>query len=200
MIGLFDETDLFDDGKKRFIDLSLPGAEIKLWEQFFPRSDTDRYYRTFLSETPWAQYRRKMYEKVVPDPRLTAWYGKDGTNEWTTELLEIKSKVEAVAGVTFDGVLLNYYRDGSDSVSWHSDNLPTDGKGTPIASVTFGETRIFKVRHKTRKDVKQLQVPLTHGSLLLMGETMQLNYEHHIAKTSRKIGPRINLTFRITGS
>lgn len=197
MIGLFDETGLFDEGRKRFVDLSLPGAEIKLWEQFIPRSDADRYYRTLLAETPWSQYRRKMYDKVVPDPRLTAWYSKDGTNEWTPELLEIRSKVEQVVGVMFDGVLLNYYRDGNDSVSWHSDNLPADGKGTPIASVTFGETRMFKVRHKTRKDVQQLEVPLTHGSLLLMGETMQSGYEHHIAKTARKIGPRINLTFRI---
>ena len=104
-----------------------------------------------------------------------------------------------MAGVQFDGVLLNYYRDGNDSVSWHSDNLPSNGKAVPIASVTFGEKRVFKVRHKTRKDIRQLNIPLTHGSLLLMGETMQLHYEHHVPKTAMKVSPRINLTFRITG-
>jgi hypothetical protein len=31
-----------------------------------------------------------------------------------------------------------------------------------------------------------------------MGETMQDHYEHHVPKTSRKVGPRINLTFRIS--
>lgn len=139
-----------------------------------------------------------MYDKIVPDPRLTAWYGKNGTNDWTPELTAIKSRVEAVAGIQFDGVLLNYYRDGNDSVSWHSDNLPASGSATPIASVTFGEKRVFKVRHKTRKDIPQLTIPLTHGSLLLMGQDMQLHYEHHIPKTKMKVGPRINLTFRIT--
>ena len=196
MALLFEDTLLFDDGKKRFVDFPLPGTELKLWEQFFPRSESDHYYQKFISDTPWAQYRRKMYDKIVPDPRLTAWYGKNG-NEWTPELLAIKSKVEAVAGVQFDGVLLNYYRDGNDSVSWHSDNLPASGKATPIASVTFGEKRIFKVRHKTRKDIPQVSIPLTHGSFLLMGETMQLYYEHHIPKTAMKISSRINLTFRM---
>ena len=196
MALLFDDTVLFDDGKKRFVDFNLPGTEQKLWEQFFPRSESDHYYQKFISDTPWAQYRRKMYDKIVPDPRLTAWYGKNG-NEWTPELIAIKSKVEAVAGFVFDGVLLNYYRDGNDSVSWHSDNLPASGKAIPIASVTFGEKRVFKVRHKTRKDIQQLKIPLTHGSLLLMGETMQLNYEHHIPKTAMKISSRINLTFRM---
>lgn len=190
--------ELFDSGKKRFADFNLPDTDLKLWEQFFPRSEADQYYQTFINTTPWAQYRRKMYDKIVPDPRLTAWYGKDGTNDWTPELLAIKSKVEAEVGIQFNGVLLNYYRDGNDSVSWHSDTLPASGKTTPIASVTFGETRIFKVRHKTRKDIQQLDIPLTHGGLLLMGETMQLHYEHHIPKTAKKIGPRINLTFRIT--
>ena len=193
---LFDDTVLFDDGKKRFVDFNLPGTELKLWEQFFPRSESDHYYQKFISDTPWAQYRRKMYDKIVPDPRLTAWYGKNG-NEWTPELIAIKSKVEAVAGAQFDGVLLNYYRDGNDSVSWHSDNLPASGKATAIASVTFGEKRVFKVRHKTRKDIQQLNIPLTHGSLLLMGETMQLHYEHHIPKTAKEISSRINLTFRM---
>jgi alkylated DNA repair dioxygenase AlkB len=98
----------------------------------------------------------------------------------------------------FDRVLLNYYRDGNDSVAWHSDTLPADGKHHPIASVTFGETRQFKVRHKLLKKTSQLSIPLTHGSFLLMGEAMQDHYEHHVPKTSRRVGGRINLTFRIS--
>jgi len=198
-MGLFDEVMLFEQGKKQFTEFRLPGAELRLWEQCFSKPESDLYYRTFLDNTPWAQYRRKMYDKMVADPRLTAWYGKEGTNEWTPELLEIKEKVESLAGVTFDSVLLNYYRDGNDSVSWHSDTLPAGGRHHAIASVTFGETRIFKVRHKTRKDIAPLSIPLTHGSFLLMGETMQTHYEHHIPKTARKVSPRINLTFRISG-
>jgi len=138
-----------------------------------------------------------MYDKMVLDPRLTAWYGKASTNEWTPTLLLIKSTVEAECGITFNSVLLNYYRDGNDSVAWHSDTLPSSGKHHPIASVTFGETRLFKVRHKNNKTI-QLSIPLTHGSFLLMGEQMQYDYEHHVPKTARNVGPRINLTFRIS--
>jgi alkylated DNA repair dioxygenase AlkB len=139
-----------------------------------------------------------MYDKIVLDPRLTAYYGGPNGHEWTADLLQIKSKVEEACGIVFDRVLLNHYRDGYDSVAWHSDTLPADGRHHHIASITFGETRIFKVRHKHRKDLPQLDIPLTHGSFLLMGETMQERYEHHVPKTARKIGARINLTFRIS--
>ena len=112
--------------------------------------------------------------------------------------MAIKAKIEAEAKICFDRVLLNYYRDGNDSVAWHSDTLPADGRHHPIASVTFGETRVFKVRHKSKKNMPTLDIPLTHGSFLLMGETMQEHYEHHIPKTTRNIAGRINLTFRIS--
>ena len=196
MLSLFDETELLNAGSRQFVDYALPDAELKLWERFFEKEESDRYYRLFIESTPWAQYRRKMYDKIVADPRLTAWYGGKEGNEWTPELLAIKEKVEAACGHSFDGVLLNYYRDGNDSVAWHSDGLPASGRHHAIASVTFGETRIFKVRHKVDKSFKPLEIPLTHGSFLLMGDAMQQHYEHHVPKTARKIGPRINLTFR----
>jgi alkylated DNA repair dioxygenase AlkB len=195
---LFDDTALFNAGKKRFVDYPVTGAELKLWEQFFSKEESDHYYQVLHQQSPWAQHRRWMYDKWVADPRLTAWYGKNGTNEWTKELLEIKSRVETKSRIRFDSVLLNYYRDGNDSVSWHSDNLPSSGKHHAIGSVSFGETRVFKVRHKTDKTFRQLDIPLTHGAFLLMGDTMQYHYEHHIPKTAKKIGPRINLTFRIS--
>lgn len=195
---LFDDCELFDEGTKRFVDFQLPDTELRLWEQFFPKAEADKYFKVFKETTPWQQRARKMYDRVVPDPRLTAYYGGTKGFEWTADLLEIKARVEAECGIVFDRVLLNYYRDGNDSVSWHSDTLPADGKHHPIASVTFGETRVFKVRPKNHKGGDHLDIPLTHGSFLLMGETMQEHYEHHIPKTSRKIGARINLTFRIS--
>ena len=195
---LFEDTLLFDEGKKRFVDFHLPGTDLKLWEQFFEKKQSDRYFSNLLENSPWKQRSRKMYDKVVLDPRLTAWYGPGGS--WPMDLLDIKQKVEETCGIQFNCVLLNYYRDGNDSVAWHSDTLPSSGRHHAIASVTFGETRQFKVRHKTNKAIPQVSIPLTHGSLLLMGETMQYHYEHHVPKTSRPIGPRINLTFRITDS
>jgi alkylated DNA repair dioxygenase AlkB len=195
---LFDDIALFDEGKKQFRDFQLPDASLLLWEQFFTKTESDRYFRILLQDTPWAQRMRKMYDKNVPDPRLTAFYGGANGHTWTPDLLQIKERVENECGITFDGVLLNFYRDGNDSVAWHSDTLPADGRHHPIASVTFGDTQVFKVRHKIRNGTPQLEIPLTHGSFLLMGDSMQDLYEHHVPKTSRQVGPRINLTFRIS--
>jgi alkylated DNA repair dioxygenase AlkB len=194
---LFEDTVLFDEGKKRYTRFDLPGTELQLWEQFFGKDESDQYFKELLTVTSWQQRTRKMYDRMVPDPRLTAYFGGAEGMQWTQTLLQIRSRVEAVCHHHFNRVLLNYYRDGNDSVAWHSDTLPRDGRHRPIASVTFGETRIFKVRHKSRKDIAPVEIPLTHGSFLLMGETMQEHYEHHIPKTARKIGARINLTFRI---
>lgn len=197
-MNLFEDIALFDEGRRRRTDFQLPGTDLRLWEQFFTKADSDGYFRTLRADTPWQQRMRKMYDKVVADPRLTAWYGGANGLDWTPVLLEIKAIVEKECGISFNRVLLNYYRDGNDSVAWHSDTLPADGKHHAIASVTFGDTRLFKIRHKTRKDVGQLNIPLTHGSFLLMGETMQDLYEHHVPKTTSGVGPRINLTFRIS--
>src|SRR6478609_2385336 len=196
-MNLFDPIMLFEEGKKKFTDFALPDAGMKLWEQFFSKEISDRYYRELLEASPWIQRKRQMYDKVVLDPRLTAYYGGDRGHAWTPLLLEIKEKVEAQVGISFNRVLLNYYRDGNDSVAWHSDTLPADGKHHAIASVTFGDTRVFKVRHKKDKE-ECCDIPLTHGSLLLMGEQMQQFYEHHVPKTKKPVGPRINLTFRIS--
>jgi alkylated DNA repair dioxygenase AlkB len=195
---LFEETQLFDTGTSRTIDFQLPGADLVLRENYFTREESDLYFKRLMETTPWQQRMRKMYDKMVPDPRLTAFYGGASGFAWTDDLLAIKKKVELQSGVIFDRVLLNYYRDGNDSVAWHSDTLPADGKHHPIASVTFGETRLFKIRHKHHKEIAPLDIPLTHGSFLLMGETMQEHYEHHVPKTARKVGSRINLTFRIS--
>jgi len=199
-MNLFAETELFDGGIKKYIDFNLPDTELRLWQHFFQKREADNYYQTLLNESPWQQRSRKMYDKVIADPRMTAYYGGENGHEWTPTLLEIKATVENIAEINFDRVLLNLYRDGKDSVAWHSDNLPADGKHHHIASITFGDTRVFKVRHKSNKGLAPLDIPLTHGSLLLMGEAMQAHYEHHIPKTARQVGPRINLTFRISES
>ena len=197
MLGLFDEKLLFDEGKKKVIHFDIPDAELVLREQFFEKDESDKWYSLLLEQSPWRQRERKMYDKMVLDPRLTAWYGPGSENQWTPDLLSIKKRVEACCGIQFDSVLLNLYRDGKDSVSWHSDNEPVSGH-QPIASVSFGQTRAFHLRHKFDKAIKPFSIPLTHGSFLMMSAAVQQYWEHHIPKTNKPVAPRINLTFRIS--
>ena len=139
--------------------------------------------------------------------RLTAWYGDEGAAytysglkntpvPWTGPILEVKRAVEPHCGVTFNSVLLNRYRSGQDSVSWHADDEPEFGKDPVIASVSFGETRAFQLKHKKRKELRA-SVELTHGSLLLMRGGTQENWLHQVPKTRRPVRERLNLTFRV---
>ncbi|TDS15116.1 2-oxoglutarate-Fe(II)-dependent oxygenase superfamily protein [Maribacter caenipelagi] len=90
---------------------------------------------------------------------------------------------------------LSYYREGKDSV----DGQREQRKNTVIASVTFGATRPFQLKHVSRADLKRVDIPLANGSLLLMQSATQENWKHKIPKTLKQISPRINLTFRWVG-
>ena len=94
-MNLFEDIALFDEGQKQFKDFQLPGAHLQLWEQFFTKAESDRYFIILRDDTPWQQRVRKMYDKIVPDPRLTAFYGGANGNEWTADLLTIKATIEA---------------------------------------------------------------------------------------------------------
>jgi alkylated DNA repair dioxygenase AlkB len=170
------------------------------------RSDNELLER-LIAEVPWRSEEVVMWGRRVPQPRLTAWYGDAGRGyaysglclqpmAWTPVLLDIKARVEEIAGANFNSVLLNYYRDHRDSIGFHSDNEPELGERPIIASVSLGEERIFILKHKRSKQVSPVHLPLASGSLLLMKGDTQRCWKHGIAKESRPCGPRVNLTFR----
>jgi alkylated DNA repair dioxygenase AlkB len=117
-------------------------------------------------------------------------------NKWNSLLTYIKEKVEDFMKVKFTTVLLNYYRDGNDSNGWHADNEKELGKNPIIASVSFGAKRVFQMKHNSIKEQK-FKIELEHGSLLIMKGTTQHFWKHQIPKSTKNVGPRINLTFRI---
>jgi len=78
----------------------------------------------------------------------------------------------------------------------HSDKEKVLGENPNIASLSFGETRIFRLRHKKREDLKPVDITLENGDLILMKGSMQENWTHEIVKTATEVGPRINLSFR----
>ncbi len=186
--------------------LSLPDANIALYPNLFSQPESERLFSELQNSVNWKQEFIKIYGKFVPIPRLTAWYGDPGKKytyskiemmpePWNEVLLEIKSRIEALAQVQFNSVLLNLYRDGKDSVAWHSDDEPELGQNPVIGSVSFGEARRFMLKHKS-KQIKD-EVRLTSGSFLLMRGTTQKFWLHQIPKVQKSIDSRINLTFRV---
>jgi alkylated DNA repair dioxygenase AlkB len=173
---------------------------------FFPKTLSDSYLKILRETIQWKQESMNMYGKRINFPRLTAWYGENdkpysfsgitlSPHPWTKELIEIKSKIETIAEATFNSVLLNLYRSGNDSISWHTDAEKELGKNPVIASVNFGATRTFQLRHLETKE--KLEIELVHGSLLIMKGELQHFWQHQVPKTAKKVAERINLTFRV---
>jgi len=199
---LFDDTELFTPGTGGEKTFELPDADVVLIDNFFDKEQSDYYYHALLTQTHWREYEMPMYDKIVTAPRMISWYQdkQDGDAaasicELTDDLKSIRDRVEAATQLKFNAVLLNLYRNGKDGVAWHSDKTGKSGNDPVIASVTFGETRIFRLRHKQHKH-PQVEILLHHGSFLLMAGTTNSFWEHQIPKTARDILPRINLTFR----
>lgn len=185
--------------------LDLPDADITFIPEFISLHESMTLFASFQSKTPWQEREITVYGKVFMQPRLIAWYGDADKRytysgvlfeplPWTPSLLRIKNEVEKVADEQFNSVLLNLYRDGRDGIAPHSDDEKEFGKNPTIASLSLGDTRKFVLRHKQTKETHALS--LSSGDLLIMKETTQTYWKHGLPKTTRKSGPRINLTFR----
>lgn len=188
------------------IILNVPDAEIIYFPSFFKKEEADAVFNELIQNTPWQQDEITVYGKKHLQPRLTALYGNEGKpysysniimqpHPWTSLLQKLKSHIESITDTNFTTVLLNYYRNGSDSNGWHADNEKELGTNPIIASLSLGAERTFQLKHNS--DVTQKKsITLEHGSLLLMQGTTQHFWKHQIPKTSKAIGSRINLTFR----
>ncbi|MFN6476613.1 alpha-ketoglutarate-dependent dioxygenase AlkB [Nostoc sp. DedQUE07] len=190
--------------------LSMQDADVSFYRNFFNQQDSDELFQTLFNEIQWRQDKMKIYGKEVNLPRKTAWYGDRNMSykfsgihldpePWIPTLLQVKEKVDKVAKVKFNSVLLNLYRDGKDGISWHTDAEPELGNNPVIGSVSFGGARRFMFRHKHNQDLKA-EIELIHGSFLLMAGATQHFWQHQIPKTSKQVQPRINLTFRVINS
>ena len=179
---------------------------LSYFPEVFPVTESKALFEKLTENITWRQESIFIFGRKVLTPRLTAWYGDAGAVykysgvsfdplPWTEELLFIKSKAEGLAGTIFNSVLLNLYRDGSDSMGWHSDDEPELGRDPIIASVNLGEARRFDLRLKTDHQQK-LQILLEDGSVLVMKGELQHYWQHQVAKSAKVKGPRINLTFR----
>jgi alkylated DNA repair dioxygenase AlkB len=185
--------------------LDLPGADVRLMQ--FCDADIAHYWFDRLhAEVPWERHRIRLFGREVDSPRLSCWIGDadavytySGTrfapHAWTPACSELRERVSALCGESYNSVLCNRYRDGRDSMGWHSDSEPELGSKPCIASLSFGAPRRFRLRHK-RDPALRLEIELGSGSLLLMSGTTQGNYRHDLPKSARVLEPRINLTFR----
>ena len=194
--------DLFTSSKI-LTPIPVPDGALSFLAQLALSLGNDEVLARLIAETAWRSELVTVWGKQYPQPRLTAWHGEaayaySGLRleplPFTALQQEIREAVEAASGHRFNSVLLNYYRDGRDSMGMHSDNEPELGPEPVIASVSFGAERSFILQHKGSKE--RVRLALSDGSLLLMAGTLQQHWLHGINKVARPLGPRVNLTFR----
>jgi alkylated DNA repair dioxygenase AlkB len=192
---------LFSDQREL---LPFDGSAL-LIPKFLSPERTSPLFRQIMNETVWEMPKMVMFGKKYSQAGLSTWFtntnvsyvysGITRTPHAMTPLLhDVMKQCTVASDAEYNSVLVNLYRDGNDSVSWHADNEEINGSEPVIASVSLGATRRFDLRHKETGET--VRVDLEDGSLLVMSGLSQHCWVHQIAKTKAKVGPRINLTFR----
>lgn len=166
--------------------------------------------QALTEQIPWEQKPIQVFGRQVMQPRLVSWAG-DVPYRYSGQTLpvramppilaELNAQMRALTGVPFNHVLLNRYRDGKDYMASHADNEPELGYCPVIAALSLGAQRGFRLTPKYTRDKKlrkrlRVNVPLSHGSLMVMGGRMQHTWRHEVPKALKVHGERINLTFR----
>lgn len=184
----------------------LQDANLVYYPNFIRKENADNLYDVLLNHLAWEQHSIKIFGKTIPQPRLTALYSINSQpytysgltlnpHPFTKELDTLHSKIFEQTGYSFTHCLANLYRDGNDSMGWHTDNEKKLGNDPIIASLSLGGVRNFQLKHNNNKELKY-SLPLDHGCLLIMKGKTQEFWKHQLPKTKMPVSPRINLTFR----
>ena len=196
---------LFDIEVDHTKNLLPHDGTVHYFGKILNEEDAIHYLNVLLNKIEWKNDEAIIFGKKIITKRKVAWYGEKPYQytyskttklalPWTTELLELKSKVEQESGETFNSCLLNLYHDGSEGMAWHSDGEKDLKKNGAIASVSFGSERKFAFKHKETKE--KVELVLEHGSLLIMKDATQTHWLHRLPPTTKSKTPRVNLTFR----
>ncbi len=183
----------------------MQDGEVSYFREFYSPEKAWGLFRNLEQSIPFRQESIVLFGKSYKVPRLEAFYSKNGqvytysgkkmeSLSFTEELCRVCSDVEEFTHHEFNSVLINLYRDGDDSNGWHADNEKELGINPVIASLSLGEERIIKFRKNKTKESRSLL--MEHGSLMLMGGSLQHNWKHQIPKSNKIRNKRINLTFR----
>lgn len=151
----------------------------------------DEVFETLVMETDWTRQRRRMYDRVVDVPRLTASLPDDGPGHPVLD--QVGSAFSERYGWILNRVSLAFYRDGRDSVAWHGDRMGAMTGDCVIAILSLGSPRRLLMRPTGggRSRVFALQ----GGDALIMGGTCQETWQHCVPKAAVS-GPRIAVVYR----
>ena len=184
---------------------SLPEGQLLLYPGFVTASESEALQAHWLQCLPWDQPHIRLYGRSVAIPRRQVWMGDEHARyrysatdfvpwPWEERARRMRDRIAALCARDFNSVLFNHYRDGRDSMGWHSDDEPELGAQPVIASLSLGASRRFLLAHR-RRDLK-IEMVLHDGDLLLMSGLTQECWRHAVPREARVTQARMNLTFR----
>jgi len=183
-------------------------GEVIYFGIVFQQEEIESLFSKLQNEIEWKHDQALIYGKLITTKRKVAWYANKEFSytyskitktallfpQW---LIELKEKVEKLTNETYNSCLLNYYSDGGEGMTYHSDAEKELKKNGSIASLSFGAERNFVFKHKTSGE--KVSVFLESGSLLEMRGETQTHWLHALPTTKKVNSLRINLTFRQMG-
>ncbi len=191
--------------------IELADAGLWYFKHWLTPTEANSLFNQLATHVEWQTESIRMFGRMVKVPRLVAWYGDASAHyqysgvlheplAWTEPLLTIRERLHQtfaseLSNKPLNSVLCNYYRNGNDSMGWHSDDEPELGNSPVIASLSLGATRYFDIRKKGQPDSKQ-RLTLQSGDLVIMRKHFQAVWQHQVPKQKRVTEGRINLTFR----
>lgn len=108
----------------------------------------------------------------------------------------LRRVTEGVTGECFNFCLVNFYADGNDSISYHSDDEAFLGKEPCIVSFSLGGNRDFLMKHKTDKNLSHLKLAMRGGDCVVTRGRTQACWLHSVPKRKGVQEGRINITLR----
>jgi alkylated DNA repair dioxygenase AlkB len=163
----------------------------------------EQLYDDLVEQIDWEQNDITIAGRTTKIPRLTCWMGdaaytysgvRNEPRPLPAALEELQGRLVAESAAEYNSCLANLYRDGRDSIGYHSDDEPELGPRPTIASISLGDRRSFHLKQVATG--RRWTLELGAGDLLIMSGESQADYRHAVPKTTRQVGPRMNLTFR----
>ena len=180
---------------------------VRYVPDFLSPTRSDQLLAQSLVEIVWAQDHINLFGKSMPVPRMSAWFSSISATYQYSGLVhqphempdfvgELLHEVVRRTGINFNSILVNLYRDGTQSMGWHADDEPELGPTVTIASLSVGAERELRFRHRHKKGLRRA-TSLAHGSLLMMYPPLQQHWLHELPKRRSISEPRVNFSFRV---
>ena len=146
-----------------------------------------------------------MFGKVCHQNRAIGFFSDDSIGyRYSRELMrsrplggplkDLLYQTNGIFGTKFNGILVNYYANGTETIGDHSDDESGLHNGM-VVGLSYGAERKFRIKDKKTKK-KVMDVPTKQGSYLIMTGDFQEEFTHGIPPETAITEGRYSFTFR----